>query len=242
MKIISAIKRRIKSRLIGWEANRVTSTEKRSYDKVFVIGFNKTGTTTLYFTLKGLGFNMGEQRVAEVMSYFMFKNNDFSELKAYCQTGEAFQDIPFSAPGVYTKLFALHPNAKFILTIRDSAEQWYNSLVNFQKQKHQKQGEELPTEADYLKSTYVFPGYMIPKFKCIFNYPDVPLFDKQVYQQVYEKHTADVTNFFKDKKEQLLILNVSKKGERHRLLAFLEVKPSRFLSDSFSRFKKTTVS
>ena len=76
---------------------------------------------------------MGDQKVAEVMTYYMFKNNDFSELKPYCQTAEAFQDVPFSLPNIYKKLYILYPNAKFILTIRDSAEQWYSSLINFQK-------------------------------------------------------------------------------------------------------------
>ena len=105
MKLILEIKKRVKKHLLNSEAKNVPHNGKRSYDKIFVIGFNKTGTTSLYFTLKELGFNMGNQKVAEVMTYYMFKNNDFSELKPYCQTAEAFQDVPFSFPNIYKKLY-----------------------------------------------------------------------------------------------------------------------------------------
>lgn len=239
MKIVSEIKRQIKGYLLKKEAKGLPVSNQRGYSKVFVIGFNKTGTTTLYNTLKGLQFKMGDQRVAEVLTYFMYKNNDFTELEHYCITAEAFQDVPFSFPQRFKKFHKLYPDAKFILTIRDSSEQWYNSLVNFHRGRFQKKGNELPTIKDYMRSNYVFPGSMIPTFKNIFNYPEIPLFHKEHYINVYEKHIDDVKVFFKDKQDKLLIINVSKSGERKRLLEFLKVKPSRFLSSDFSRFKKT---
>lgn len=242
MKLILEIKKRVKKLLLNSEAKNVPVIGKRSYDKIFVIGFNKTGTTSLYFTLKELGFNMGDQKVAEVMTYYMFKNNDFSELKPYCQTAEAFQDVPFSLPNIYKKLYILYPNAKFILTIRDSAEQWYSSLINFQKNRFQKQGNDLPTIDDHMKSNYVFPGFNLLLKKELFNYPETPLYSKPAYIKIYEQHITDVKTFFKTKIDNLIIVNVSKDGERNRLLNFLDVKPNRFLSSSFSKYKATTIS
>lgn len=240
MKLILEIKKRVKKHLLNSEAKNVPHNGKRSYDKIFVIGFNKTGTTSLYFTLKELGFNMGNQKVAEVMTYYMFKNNDFSELKPYCQTAEAFQDVPFSFPNIYKKLYILYPNAKFILTIRDSAEQWYLSLMNFHKSRYQKQGNDIPTIDDHMKSNYVFPGYKGIILKELFNYPETSLYSKLEYIKIYEQHITDVKTFFKTKKDNLIIVNVSKDGERNRLLNFLDVKPNRFLSSSFSKYKTTT--
>lgn len=239
MKIVPKIKRHIKEFLLKKEAKGVPASTQRGYSKVFVIGFNKTGTTTLYHTLKGLQYKMGDQRVAEVLTYFMYKNNDFTELEHYCTTAEAFQDVPFSFPHRFKKLHELYPDAKFILTVRDSSEQWFDSLVNFQRGRYQKKGNELPTIDDFMRSNYIFPGSMIPIYKNIFNYPVIPLYQKEHYINVYEKHIDDVKVFFKNKQDKLLIINVSKSGERKRLLEFLKVKPSRFLSADFSRFKKT---
>lgn len=242
MKLVIKIKKKIKNYLLNSEAKNVPVSEKRSYDKIFVIGFNKTGTTSLYITLKELGFNMGNQKVAEVMAYYMFKNNDFSELKPYTQSAEAFQDIPFSLPGIYKKLYLLYPNAKFILTIRDSAAQWYTSLINFHKKRFNKLEGNLPTIDDHMKSNYVFPGYNNFILKNNFNYPETPLYSKLAYVDIYEKHIIDVKAFFKSKKDNLIVINVSKKGERNRLLKFLGVKPNRLLSASFGVHKKTNIS
>ena len=40
----------------------------KDYNKVFVIGFNKTGTTTLKRTLFLWGFKLGDQKVASMMT------------------------------------------------------------------------------------------------------------------------------------------------------------------------------
>ena len=54
---------------------KVAITFSKSYDKVFVIGMNKTGTTTLYATLKDLGFEMGDSKVGEVMAAEYFQTD-----------------------------------------------------------------------------------------------------------------------------------------------------------------------
>ena len=147
--------------------------------------------------------------------------------------------MPFSFPNIYKKLYILYPNAKFILTIRDSAEQWYLSLMNFHKSRYQKQGNNIPTIDDHMKSNYVFPGFNLLIKKELFNYPETPLYSKLEYIKIYEQHITDVKTFFKTKKDNLIIVNVSKDGERNRLLNFLDVKPNRFLSSSFSKYKTT---
>ena len=39
--------------------------------KLFAIGFNKTGTTTLSHSLKKLGYKVGKQREAEFLHYIL---------------------------------------------------------------------------------------------------------------------------------------------------------------------------
>ena len=93
-------------------------------NKVFCIGFQKTGTTTMVEALKLLGYRVtGPDHV---------RDKDIAE-KLERVTAElshrfdAFQDNPW--PLVYRQMDALHPGSKFILTVRDP-QKWYESYRN----------------------------------------------------------------------------------------------------------------
>lgn len=100
--------------------------------KVFCIGENKTGTTSVGFALKKLGFSLLPQKEFEkiYINEVIFDNykNFFKLISKY----DAFQDIPFSKWDFYKKIYEKYPNERYILTIRDS-EAWFNSLFNFHK-------------------------------------------------------------------------------------------------------------
>lgn len=98
--------------------------------KIFCVGRNKTGTTSLTKAFEDLGFVVGNQRTAERMLHH-YKNRDFKPIIKYCKSAQVFQDFPFSYPETYKHLDKAYPNSKFILTIRDSADQWYNSVTKF---------------------------------------------------------------------------------------------------------------
>ena len=98
--------------------------------KIFVIGSNKTGTTSLGAALKNLGFRLGSQLEAELLLDDWAQRN-FRRLIKYCRSAEAFQDIPFSLDYTFQAMDAAFPNSKFILSVRDSADQWYQSLTRF---------------------------------------------------------------------------------------------------------------
>src|SRR6185436_568161 len=94
------------------------------------IGLNKTGTTSLEKALYDLGYTIGKQRLGELLLSDYLKRN-FLPIVEFCHTAEAFQDVPFSFPYTYVLLDHYFKNAKFILSIRDTPEQWYRSAVNF---------------------------------------------------------------------------------------------------------------
>lgn len=97
--------------------------------KVFVIGFHKTGTTSLANALRVLGYSVtGPNGVNN-------KNieNDAEKIaRRLIKKYDAFQDNPW--PILYKKLDEWCPGSKFILTVRDS-DSWLNSQVkHFGKQ------------------------------------------------------------------------------------------------------------
>ena len=142
---------------------KVAITFSKSYDKVFVIGMNKTGTTTLYATLKDLGFEMGDSKVGEVMAAEYFQTDSIRNLNNYIESAQAFQDVPFSIPGFYKQLAENYPKAKFILTIRSSSEQWLNSLKKYQTVRLSPKSNQHITEGDIEKSNYVSPPRVAPE-------------------------------------------------------------------------------
>jgi hypothetical protein len=63
------------------------------------------------------------------------------------------------------------------------------------------------------------------KMKYLFSdYPNVPLYDEISYKQNYLNHIADVKEYFKDRPNDLLILNVADEDSYQKLASFLNVK------------------
>lgn len=225
--ILSKIKNRVYF-LLNKKIKRVISTvnhfktRHRNKDKIFVIGFNKTGTTTLKKTLSDFGYICGNQRSAEFLMRDVF-NDHYETLKKYCNTAEAFQDVPFSNPEIFKLIDKWFPNSKFILTVRDDDAQWYNSLINFHSKLWGKNGV-LPNESDLKNAFYVYKGFPLEMLK--HKYGD-QLYNELRYKEIYNKHIVDVKNHFKGRDDKLLIINVSVKEDYLRLCHFLSQKPTR---------------
>jgi len=100
--------------------------------KIFCIGLNKTGTTSLKKEMILQGFVVGNQRKAELL-FDDWVQRDFRRIIRYCRTAQFFQDEPFSCPYTFIAMDQAFLGSKFILTIRDDAEQWYNSLIKSEK-------------------------------------------------------------------------------------------------------------
>lgn len=99
-------------------------------NKIFCIGWNKTGTTSLAKTFSEMGYKVGVQHKAEILIDDYFSGN-YESIIDYCKSADFFQDIPFSNTNIYEILENVYPQAKFILSIRNNSETWYNSLVKF---------------------------------------------------------------------------------------------------------------
>ena len=68
---------------------------KKNKPKIFCIGFNKTGTTTIARVLKDFNIKLGNQPEAEMLMPNWF-DRDFKAIINYVKSATAFQDIPFS--------------------------------------------------------------------------------------------------------------------------------------------------
>jgi tetratricopeptide (TPR) repeat protein len=188
--------------------------------KVFCIGRNKTGTTSLAEALVSLGLKVGLQARGEVLSRDLAQR-DFKRIFELCRTADAFQDVPFSRTETFRALDAQFPGSKFILTVRDSAEQWYESLISFHTKIVNK--GRLPTADDLKAFNYRYPGFLWEAAKANYGIDETSLYDRTIYIAHYENHNRQVVDHFKDRPGDLLVLNVAEAKAMSALCAFLGV-------------------
>jgi hypothetical protein len=94
-------------------------------NKVFGIGLNKTGTSTLGTMLERLGYSLKENSL-ELGLYYRLNTNQ-NKIKEVLEKYDAFEDMPW--PLMYKELDNLYPNAKFILTTRENVDKWLRSQI-----------------------------------------------------------------------------------------------------------------
>jgi hypothetical protein len=197
-----------------------TSSSPGITTKVFCIGFNKTGTTSMEAALKGLGYRVGVQRDAELLMDD-WAIRDFRRIVAYCRTADAFQDVPFSVGFTYEVLDYAFPGSKFILTVRNDADEWYRSYMRFTKKLLG--GKDTPT-VDQLKAfPYVSVGWAWRQEQNIFGIDEENVFDETIYTAHYTNHNVQVIEYFRLRPRDLLMLNLADPSSMRSLCEFLGI-------------------
>ncbi|MEL7145979.1 MAG: sulfotransferase [Bacteroidota bacterium] len=191
----------------------------RKRPKVFCIGRNKTGTTSMGKLLRSLGYKVAPQEEAELMIEDWYKG-DFSNIIRFTKRkGQAFQDLPYSLPNTYKILDEAFPNSKFILTVRDSSEVWYTSLTSF----HAKVfgNGKLPTKEDLMNSTYRRKGFAWQVNRYLHTTPEDDLYHKETLISEYETYNQSVIEYFNNQPNKLLVINLKQEDAAQKIATFL---------------------
>lgn len=194
--------------------------KSKGHPKIFVIGLNKTGTTSLERAFLDLGYTVGDQRVSELLYDRYYFESEMGPILEYCRTAQVFQDVPFSKPETYKYLDEEFPGSKFILSIRDNSDQWYCSVVRFHAKTFGK-GGRIPTVGDLREARYVRPGFMYNVIRSYGTTEDDP-YNRKTLKSYYDKYNRNVIEYFKDR-DDLLVINVSEKGAYQKFVKFLGV-------------------
>ncbi|MEM0993228.1 MAG: sulfotransferase, partial [Bacteroidota bacterium] len=112
----------------------------------------------------------------------------------------AFTDV--SVVPFYKELDQAFPNSKFIYTVRDRKE-WLASCRQYPR---------------FNKSVFNLPFKIIKLRQEVYG---TVKFDKEKFIAAYEKHHEDVMNYFKDRPEDLLVINICKGQKWKPLCQFL---------------------
>lgn len=167
-------------------------TELRT-PKIFCIGFQKTGTSSLGDALRHLGYSViggrgtYDPNIAQTATRWVDR---------YLPRHDAFRDNPWAI--LYEYLDRKCPGSRFILTQRDSAS-WIASVVgSFEKKR--------PT----------------PMRQWIHGHAS-PIGHEDSYVARYEQHNADVLEYFAGRGQDLLVMELAKGDNWEKLCRFLQV-------------------
>jgi hypothetical protein len=186
--------------------------------KVFCIGRNKTGTTSMARAFRELGMIVGNQRMAEKLLHD-WARRDFHRIILYCYTAQAFQDVPFSLSFTFQVLDQKFPGSKFILTVRDNPEQWYNSLTRFHAASFG--NGRIPTLDDLKAADYIRPGWVYEAIRLLYDTPVDDPYNKDLLISQYNAHKNAVLEYFRHREGDLLVLNVAEPCAYDKLGDFL---------------------
>ena len=187
--------------------------------KVFCIGSNKTGTTSLTKSLQILGYSVCPEHLMFSINSKHFYNQsigNYTELFKLVDEYDAFEDRPWNHSDFYKKLDENFENSKFILTIRDT-DNWINSYRRWSKKINLKGGWFYKLVSNIC--------YGVDDF----------LSNENIMRTKYEQRNQEIINYFKGT-DKLLILNFEESQNWGDLCNFLD-KPKPTLN--FPHLNKT---
>jgi len=164
--------------------------------KVFGTGMQRTGTTSLAKALQHLGIPTRDHPKD------LFHDIDHEVIRQY----DGFTDNPI--PLLYRELDARHPGSKFIHTERDEAA-WLKSV-----------------EWLHTLGAKKFHWELIPELEGIHRaLYGTTTFDAEVFLATYRRHNREVREYFADRPDDLLVLDITAGQGFELLCPFLGVDP-----------------
>ncbi len=164
--------------------------------KVFGAGLSKTATTSLSAALEVLGYKTKHFPIRSIN----YENGELSIDMDVLEKYDACTDLPIAR--FYKKIYKRFPGAKFILTLRDM-ENWLDSC-----RRHFWPGQLFKGDNWINKLHYDLYGTID--------------YDREKYMKAYTRHKRGVLEFFEDKDDQLLVMNIPDGDRWDVLCEFLD--------------------
>jgi len=158
-------------------------------NKIFCIGLNRTGTTSLHRALQIMGFKSVHYRCEQgnIKDIVQANFKSHKMLLADIEDYDAYSDWNRSESNCLFKVFdKQYPDSKFILTIRN-LKSWLKSRDSFVR-------KTIP-DLDLLQKQ----NPQDPWYNC----------DKKAWAKEWAEHVSDVSSYFKNRPGDLLIMNIT---------------------------------
>lgn len=175
--------------------------------KVFGIGLGRTGTKSLTTALQMLNINVIHYPTDETtIEELIAGKYELSLLNAY----DGITDITVAT--YYPQLDKIYPDSKFILTVRDK-ESWLKSIEAHWRKK--KELDDTPGQESKTKLRRMLRS-------AVYGTDDFN-FNAEGLSYIYDLHCKNVTDYFKDRPESLLIINIPQGEGWEKLCPFFDM-------------------
>jgi hypothetical protein len=172
--------------------------------RVFGIGMHKTGTTSLHSALRTLGIESAHWKNAHWARAIWQEMQEHGKSWTV-EHSYALSDLPMAI--LYEQLDRAYPGSKFILTTRNEGA-WLKSVENHWSHKHnpfRSQWDHDPFSHCIHKAIYGQRG-----------------FDAVVFLTRFRRHNREVKEYFKDRPDDLLVMDMSNGSGWSDLCSFLD--------------------
>lgn len=172
--------------------------------RIFGIGMHKTGTTSLHAAFEILGYDSAHWNSAP-WAKAIWREVRKDGRSPTLEKHYALSDLPF--PVLYEQLDKAYPGSKFILTTRAEGK-WIKSVEN-----------HFDAHFNPVREGWGRDVFSHRIHNEIYGRMD---FDAETFRAVYRKHNAAVLEYFKDRPNDLLVMNVDRGDGWDKLCPFLD--------------------
>jgi hypothetical protein len=158
--------------------------------RIFGIGMHKTATTSIHLALQMLGYKSGHWHTAHWAKAIWQEMNNAGRSPTL-EKCHAVCDLPI--PLLFKKLDKAYPGSKFILTKR---EEW-NWLTSVRK--------HWSYALNKFRGQWDTDAFTHRIHKVLYGRID---FDPVVFMERYRRHNAEVLEYFKDRPQDLLVMDM----------------------------------
>lgn len=191
--------------------------------KIFCIGLNKTGTSSLHEAFQILGLKSVHFKdekginIKDVINENYLKNKDILHQLSHYDAISDWDRPPYTFE-IIKKFDEHYPNSKFIVNTRD-IEDWLNS-----REKHVKRNQKLKEKQPNLNITWL-------------------KIDRDAWRNEYEIHYNAIEAYFKNRKEDVLYFDVTQGDDWEKLCPFLHlpIPLTRFPAENMTLNMKTVL-
>jgi len=179
--------------------------------KIFGIGFQETGIEILEKYLKDLKFVPHASWNNSKFLVPRWAEGNYYPILEYAKNFKSFTNSPWNHTNMYEALDVKFPDSKFILTIQDP-DKWFESFKKSSTPSGQTQTsiKRIPNGKIFHKKVF---GLKTDSFDDMGNH----------YREVYQHRNLEITGYFKDRPNDLLILDCDEDSNQEKLYKFLNV-------------------
>ncbi|MGB5198293.1 MAG: sulfotransferase family protein [Sedimenticolaceae bacterium] len=171
--------------------------------KIFCVGLNKTGTTTLHEAFRLLGLKSvhylddeGNNIKEIIENNYLTGDNIIKGLEGY----DAFSDWdrPPYTVDIVKEFYKQYPDSIYILNTRD-LDGWLNSRENHVRKNQERKRKNPDEDIGWLK------------------------IDRNGWEIEFKNHYNEVSKYFEGRKDNLLVFDVTKGDDWEKLCPFLDL-------------------